>query len=193
MSEIEILIVCAGGWETRLLARRLKLQKKPGPPICFRGQVKDKQVTLIEQNSLEAWPGRAGQTEPALLIHAGFAAPLQAGVRPGDVVSDPRGLDLEILRKLKDAQEQSRTPLHLGPLKSDEGSLSKDRALALDPEGPPVRSWAESRRMTYLPVKALSKTPEAGVSWAQPWIFLPALWRRRRAMNGLGSFLEKFL
>lgn len=142
-----------------------------------------------------------------LAVSAGLAGALQEGMRPGDLVADFRGFDLDAVRNSRELARGLGLSLHLGPIAHSDVVLEDfahkasfaagRRAAAVDMETQAIRSWGQARGVPVIAVRAVLDGLRDRLPSPPYWKNLPlgvaTGLKARRALRNLKIFLEAFL
>jgi nucleoside phosphorylase len=162
-----VLITAATSWEAKPLAKGLGLS--PAGPDRWNGTVGGRAVTLLKtgmgaQRTTAALDAAIVAKDYQLALSAGLCGAMQPDVRPGDVVSDPHEVELELVVPLRETAKALKLPFHFGRILHTNIVLQPEakrklgaehRAAACDMETQAVRRWAHGTPLAVIGVRAV--------------------------------------
>lgn len=222
-----VLLCAATRWEISPLVRSWGLKR--ASENLFEGTIGGRAALLLKtgigkenvSKALQSLETAANQAPARLVCSIGFAGALQPEMKPGDLVADLQGSDLEVVEAAREIAAGQKAGLHFGRILHSDTLVASPkektalgaarRAGAVDMETAVLRSFASRNGLPFYAVRvildavdeSLPRPPsgEDAASLARyalenigrlPWLFRLGL-RQRRCMAVLGSFLEEFL
>ncbi|MBI4374910.1 MAG: hypothetical protein HY549_00510 [Elusimicrobia bacterium] len=165
-----VLLCAATGWEAAPVARRLNLRQSRADR--FTGKVSGKEIALLKMGmggekaaaSLRSFGAQSGQAMPDLVCSIGYCGALQPGIRPGELVADVQGAELDCVQAIREAAATMGLPVHFGRILSSALVLGPEekarwgsarRAVAVDMESSSIRAWAEELQRPFLALRVV--------------------------------------
>lgn len=219
-----VLLTAATRWEAEPLAKGLGLT--PAGAGRWEGTVGGRAVTLIKtgmgaKRTAEALERGIVAGDYQLALSAGLCGSMQPDVKPGDIVADPHGVELELVIPLRETAKALGVPFHFGRILHTNIVLgpqakrklgAEQRAAACDMETQALRRWAHGTPLAVIGVRAVldgldeelpADAPEGedAASMARFALSRPARlpgliglgWRTGRAMRSLTRLLKAYL
>ena len=225
MATKRFLLCAPSKWESHPIALRLKLTAAGAGK--WNGSQAGHSVSLIQTGM---GPEKTAATLAAIprdekfdfVLSVGLAGALQPGMNSGDLALDARGIDFDLLPKIREIAANLKLGLHFGRFVHSEIVLAtgaqkaelgdRERASAVDMESRPIKQWAESRGIPAFIARVvldarderiLSELPEgedfksllryARCNFTDLPLMIRIGRRQKRAMANLSRFLEEFL
>jgi len=161
-------------------------------------------------------------SHPSLILSAGFAGALRAGMNPGDLVVDLNDAGSEMVARIDAEARMLSIPRHYGTIASVDAVLATPEqkrrlardggAIAVDMEWETVREWAAQRGIPSIAIKTIfdrlddslpaSAPDNQGLAASLRFLahrplelhrLLLLFFRQRRAARNLSAFLRKLL
>ncbi len=217
-----VLITAATIWEAEPLAKALNLRRSG--TTRWDGSHAGRTIVLLKtgvgaKNTADAL-NNVAPSDYGLTISAGLCGSMNALVKAGDIVADPREADLDYVKPLRETALAMAAPFHFGKILHTNIVLQpaakkalgeEQRSVACDMESQAVRRWAD-KKSEMVAVRVVldeiadacpTETPEDETFSAQfkfamthfgqiPLLVRTGI-RAGKGMKTLGAFLKKYL